>query len=479
MHVTSRSILKAVWIGLIGAVTATPSVTLNPADFSPKNVIRRDVCIIGGGSTGTYSAVQLSDMGKSVIIVEAVDRLGGHTETYTDPTTNTTIDIGVLEWHQLDIVKKYLARFNIPLTIASSSSPGVVNEYADFSTGKIVSGFTPPNFTEALGEYVVQAAKYPDLGNGFYLPDPVPEDLLLPYGEFIKKYSLESFAYFHFNFAQGLGNLFNQLTLYVFKNFGLDVIRDLSIGFLVTAQHDNSALYEAAQAELSSKDAVLLQSRVIAMDRNTPSQAKVLVQTPSGPKLIIAQKIILTIPPKLNNLHGWDLSHQETELFSQFKNSGYWTGLLRNTGIPDNVSLTNTGANTQYNVLDLPGAYGFSPTSVPGLRTCFYGSDTSSLSDAQVQANIIAEVKRLHTAGTFTTPATEPEFAIFSAHTPFELTVSAEAIRAGFYTKLYALQGQRNTFYTGAAFHTHDSSLLWQFTQALLPSVVGNLTGGA
>ena len=37
--------------------------------------------------------------------------------------------------------------------------------------------------------------------------------------------------------------------------------------------------------------------------------------------------------------------------------------------------------------------------------------------------------------------------------------------------KLNALQGRNRTFYTGAAFHTHDSSLLWQFTEALLPRI--------
>jgi hypothetical protein len=38
-------------------------------------------------------------------------------------------------------------------------------------------------------------------------------------------------------------------------------------------------------------------------------------------------------------------------------------------------------------------------------------------------------------------------------------------IANGFYRDLYALQGRRHTFYNGAAFQTHDSSLLWQFTE--------------
>ncbi|KIJ29763.1 hypothetical protein M422DRAFT_115975, partial [Sphaerobolus stellatus SS14] len=69
------------------------------------NIITRDVAVIGGGSTGTYGAIRLKDYGKSVVVIEAKDKLGGHTETYHDPSTGTTIDIGVLEWHDLPIVR--------------------------------------------------------------------------------------------------------------------------------------------------------------------------------------------------------------------------------------------------------------------------------------------------------------------------------------------------------------------------------------
>lgn len=80
---------------------------------------------------------------------------------------------------------------------------------------------------------------------------------------------------------------------------------------------------------------------------------------------------------------------------------------------------------------------------------------------------------RLRTAGTLNT--TTPEFAAYESHTPFELTVPKEAIAGGFYKDLYALQGQRHTWYTGAAFHTHDSSLLWQFTEGLIPDILAGL----
>jgi hypothetical protein len=60
---------------------------------------------------------------------------------------------------------------------------------------------------------------------------------------------------------------------------------------------------------------------------------------------------------------------------------------------------------------------------------------------------------------------------ICSLFEPFGLTVPASAITSGFYKKVYALQGEKNTFYTGAAFIAHDSPLLWEFTKALLPNI--------
>src|SRR5215472_13361476 len=38
--------------------------------FTESNIIERDVCIIGGGASGTYAAVRLLQSGKSVALIE-------------------------------------------------------------------------------------------------------------------------------------------------------------------------------------------------------------------------------------------------------------------------------------------------------------------------------------------------------------------------------------------------------------------------
>jgi hypothetical protein len=475
MGLTRKSVLKligaggaAATLGRAGAAALpAPTTAVSTDGFAASNVITRDVVVIGGGSSGTYAAIRLRDLGKSVVVVETGDRLGGHTHTYTDPGTGATIDIGVVVWHELPIVRDYFARFDVPLVKASFDQAGQTSVYVDYRTGKVVPGYAPSDPSAALGAYAAQLSQYPYLEAGFDLPNPVPPDLLLPWGDFVKKYNLGAAVNTIFNFGQGLGDILKQPTLYVMKNFGLDILRNLSVGFLTTERHDNSELYEKAQAELGAD--ALLRSRVIATDRDAAGYANLLVQTPSGLKIIRAKKIVLTAPPKLDNLFGFDLDATETSLFAQFGNSAYYTGLLRNSGIPDNLSVNNIGDGTPYNLPSLPGVYSISPTGVPGLHSVKYGSP-KQLSDTQVKADILAAVKRLRTAGTVPT-ATTPEFAVFASHSPFELTVSPSAIQNGFYRKLYALQGRNRTYYTGAAFHTHDSSLLWQFTEALLPSI--------
>jgi heterodisulfide reductase subunit A-like polyferredoxin len=73
-------------------------------NFPLKDTIVRDVCIIGGGSTGTFSAIRFRDRGESVVVIERKDRLGGHTETYQDSITGLTTEAGVVAWVNFTVV---------------------------------------------------------------------------------------------------------------------------------------------------------------------------------------------------------------------------------------------------------------------------------------------------------------------------------------------------------------------------------------
>ncbi|KAK9452711.1 hypothetical protein V1511DRAFT_134897 [Dipodascopsis uninucleata] len=433
--------------------------------FGACNIITRDVIVLGGGSSGTYSAIQLKDSGKSVVVVEQKDTLGGHTETYVDPSTNATVDYGVIYFHTTDIVKTYFERLNVSYTIEPATND-IETIYYDFSKGVNATSYNATNVEGALMKYVELLAKYSYIEDGFDLEYPVPEDLLIPFGLFIKKYDIEDLITIVFSFGQGLGNILDQPTLYVFKNFGTEIVEALQTGFISITSHDTHEIYEKAETVLGTEN-LLLSSRLLYVDR-TKDFVEVAVKTPNGIKIIHAKKILVTIPPKVENLVSFDLDETEYSIFSQFINTAYYTSLIRTSGLPNDVAFANAGVDTLYNLPPLPGVYSFTPTGISGLLGVKYGSP-AIIPDEVVKADIVADVKKWN-------PEAEVEFAVFSSHSPFELTVPSALIERYFYRDLYGLQGHSNTFYTGAAFHTQDSSMLWKFTlEKVLPKIIASL----
>lgn len=126
----------------------------------------------------------------------------------------------------------------------------------------------------------------------------------------------------------------------------------------------------------------------------------------------------------------------------------------------------------------MPALYSITPsgvfgnTGVPGLKDVTFGASSALASDADVKAAIVTGITEFQTANGFTTAShLQPELVAYNSHAPYALRVSAQAVEAGFYAKLTALQGARNTYWTGAAFDKHDSSDLWAFTEGLVGKI--------
>ncbi|KAI1375698.1 amine oxidase, flavin-containing superfamily [Hypoxylon crocopeplum] len=445
---------------------------MDPSAYSLDDIIVRDVAIIGGGSSGTYTAVRVRDHGKSVVVIEKKDTLGGQAETWINPFTGYTVDLGVVVFAHIQAVTDYFARFNVSLV----TLPSIVGEleYVDFASGSSVS-FTPPSpeaFKTALNSYLVQLEKYPELQDGFNMSYPVAPDLLLSFRDFVEKYQLQDLVPQVFASNQGYSPLLDISMLYIFKYLNADQVRSFTESLLTTANHNVQELYEKVVGFLGPD--ALLSSTVLAMDRSSsgrqPWPVRILVQTPAGRKLILAKKMVSTPPPLPAQLTGYDLSRDERKIFGQFHASGYYSGLLNNTGL--NESLFATGPGQPYNVPVLPGPYAMSANQ--GLTQVYYGSP-SVMSEDEVKKDIASRIQKVQKARGISTDA-EPEWLAFANHAPFNLMVSNEAIRKGFYKDLYGLQGQHNTFYHGAAWHTQDSSLLWKFTDNfLIPVLLASL----
>jgi hypothetical protein len=447
--------------------------SLDPSSYDAADVIYRDVAVIGGGSSGVYAAIRLQDYNHSVVVVEKNNYLGGHAQTYTDPVNNWTIDYGVIIFSNISVVTDYFARFDVPLTsFSASSAAGSSRKYVDFTTGEVASNFTQPNSTaisSAFPGFAQQLAKYPGINIGFNMTYPVDEDLLLPFGEFLAKYDLDVLAYLSYQYHQGLVPHLNMTTLYVLKSFNTFDFQSIVSSFLTTQNHNTGELYQKAGEQLGGD--ALLNSTVLSMDRSS-SPVKVLVQTPTGKKLIVAKKLLSSIPPLIDNLSGYDLSNNETSLFSQFFSNGYYSGILNNTGI----TTTNYQAVDPQEIeggVPYDGLYGFSKNAGSNLTQVYYAVPSPIPLD-QVKTAVNTALQKTQQSQEL--PVTEPEWLALGDHAPFNLMVSNEAIQNGFYVDLYALQGERNTWYTGAAWTTQSSTVLWTFfEECVLPNILASL----
>jgi hypothetical protein len=445
-------------LGVMGAAAAAP---LLPRTGGKPRVIRRDVCVLGGGSAGTYAAVRLGDLGRSVVVIEAKDRLGGHTETYHDPATGGTIDIGVVVLEDEPVVRKHFGRFGVELTSLAGGGDGGTTAYVDFRTGKPVD-YTPVA-PAALPAYLQEISRFGPIDTVPDLPDPVPAELVAPFGDFVEKHNLQSIVPLAFAYGQGIGDLLGLPAFYAINLFGQGVAgKLLGGGYVTTAAGNNSLLYERATEYLG--DNVLLSTRAVRIER-TRSGVRVLTDGPQGPQLIEARKLVVTVPPLVRNLGALDLDGTERSLLGKFTSGAYYTAVVRLSGLPAGVGLSNVAAETPYNLPPLPGLYMVGPSPIPGLYNVKYGS-LSPLPDAVVRREIEAGIARVAKAGTY--PVKFEGFAVYSGHVPFELHVGARDIAGGFYKRLNALQGRNNTYWSGAAWHSHNSARIWVGLETLL-----------
>lgn len=471
----SRLLTCAIYLSL-AASKAIPEVSFSPsfeaADYRPEDVILRDIAIVGGGASGTYAAVRLQqDFHKSVVVVEKKKGLGGHTETYHVPESTDTIDVGVLAFHDLPSTRDFFARFDIPLTKLSFDLGDLTT--LDFRDGRHVSVPVDQNATlDAFKRYAGHLDSFSTLTEGFVFPLPVPQDLLLPFGQFARKFNYTAIITSIWQISQGYGDILNLPTLYILKTFGPEILRSLREGFLTSLRHNNHAIYEKALESLGNMN-VLLESSIVAMDRDfSDTFAHAVVSTPYGYKLLRVKEFLFTIPPQIDNLVGFDLNAEETALFSQFRSNDYCTGLLQKVPLAANSVLSNMVMKpSTFYLPRLPASYNLGPVHASSKLTNVKFCSNVTMSWQHIQGQIIAETTRV-------VPKSTPELVFLSSHGPFGLHVSTESIAKGFYQSLYQLQGKRRSFWTGAAWHTYDSSLLWNFTEPIIRQMQREISHG-
>ncbi|GKT55252.1 flavin-containing superfamily amine oxidase [Colletotrichum tofieldiae] len=442
-----------------------------------------DVAIIGGGSAGIHAAIQLKDAGATFAVIEKKSQIGGHAETWTNPKTGIPANVGVVLFENTEVVSNYFSRLNVSIVKTNPLSTAGPSKSYDFSLGFPIPAQNAS--ATAAQQQALQAAaqaystnvlaKYPWIDQGYLVPDPVPEELTIPFGELAQKYNFTALLTVIAQFNWYTGDISTIPALYGIKGLGPALLNNIFGQFIVSGNGDTRALYNAAANELG--DSVLLNANVVEVKRDVKidkhtTGVTVLVQQPNQPpKLIRARKLLVAIPPTLKNVGTYDLTAEERTLFSKFGGLGYWAGVATIPGL--NISLTNVGVQTTFNQPVIPGTNGFNSYGSPGDFLVAVGFHNTDYTTADAQAILRKNLATLAAVGGVPKDAAETvTFPFSSDHGPYNLRVSAEEIKAGFYGKFLALEGKRNTYWAGAVFTGHNSGLVWNFNEGtVLPAL--------
>ncbi|KAH6673083.1 amine oxidase [Halenospora varia] len=456
----------------------------NAAAFA-KRIIYKDVVILGGGASGSHAAVRLrEDFNKSIVLVEKQNNLGGHVETYIDPVSGIPYDYGVNSYTEYGGAKAFFTRFNVSLVTPTRKT--LNTSYVDFTSGKPLIGYERPssaNVTLALTKYLKIAEQYESilLPGYFNLPSEIPEELLTKFSDFVAKYGLEA-AVPSIQQVTGfaLGNFGEELTLYVMQEFNAPMARTfLGInGGWVPASHRNQDIYDNI-ATLLGND-VLYSTTVISSERHDTG-VELLVRSDKGEVThIIAKKLLVSFGLTPDNLASLSLSREEKDVFSTWDLSTGYCGIVTHPSLPINGSLINTPVSAvPANYLALPAipfVTRFEYMGDKNFRVLFTGTHTANWTIPKAQSSTNEAFSILAAAGTVpSTNGISLNFAAFTDHTTTHSHVSAEIVRAGFYKKLYALQGGRSTFFTGRAWTSQFTTILWEYNnQYLLPKLLAS-----
>lgn len=200
------------------------------------------------------------------------------------------------------------------------------------------------------------------------------EDFYIPFEDSVEKYGIQAVVPTMYNYNPGVRDVLANPTAEQFGYLGLNMVKSGFEGFLMTARHNSSELYTKAEAELSSTPS-LLNSEVTSADRGEEEESiSLVVRTPQGDKLILAKKLLVAIPPKLDFLAPFDLGDQEKTLFSKWIDEGYYVSIVKNTGFPENDSITNAAQDSPYNFPQLPASYSFALSGLPNLQITTYAT---------------------------------------------------------------------------------------------------------
>jgi hypothetical protein len=441
--------------------------------ISEQDVIEKEVCILGAGGAGCYTAIQLQDRNISTIVLEKSSRIGGHSETYRERGDRNFCDIGVRLYPDVPIVRQYYDRMGVRLTSVDLTKGRRI--YVDVKTGERapVKEPNPLLIWFALWRYErIIKKNFSFLEKpGIQLPATVPEDLTLPFEAFLHKYKLGRSYKPITHYLQGQGAVKNLPALYALKNISPAVTKCARTNSFVAAASGVDTLYEKIQVKMG--EALRCNVQVQSIRRNV-EVIEITATQDRSPLNIRCRKLYVTFPPTLTNMESFDLDQQEKSVFEKFKSFYYWTVMVKISGLPTDTVFFPIDGTDPLTGQVIPGIYTIVPTSMPETYNILYGSE-QPLTEQEVLDDITGFVQRM--SNNLTGQEIKLDSVdLFRLHTPFGTHVTPDEICNSFYQSLLALQGHRNTYYLGAAVDTNESRSVWIHAADIVQTLFGQST---
>lgn len=172
----------------------------------------------------------------------------------------------------------------------------------------------------ALVRYLDIVSEYqPWFENGYFQTGEVPEDLLLPFGEFLQKHDLVP-ALGILRALLWLSDTLDTPTWHVLAVVGEPQLRAFGLGlagpaFKWPGTYSSETLFDNVLD--SMKEDVLLESTVSSSNR-TDDGVSLNIQTPNGQRVVNAKKLLIAATPSPDNTAPWDLDSNEQAMFAKF-----------------------------------------------------------------------------------------------------------------------------------------------------------------
>jgi len=440
-----------------------------------------------------YAGVSLADAGYTdLLIFDSFNGVGGHCDTVRTATTweeagvivypDTALanQLGYGRWN-LDVAA-IVKRFAGEDAIIDPLLNNVPSYIAWVEQGLLLGGPLPatpptPEFLEAFARYTeIMSTRLLWLDTLDHVPNPIPQELRVSLSEWIELNNLTAIreTFFATNyFYGGLGNLEN-ITAF-------DGLLQRSISNLIygnpqyprawfSVKNGCQSVYDGMRAYLG-ESSFRLGSTIESIRRpnNDRSAAPITIRGKQNGVNFVerCERLIVAIPPTLDNLAPLELSNQERDLFSSVTYKYYFTGILQAKG--------GTLANTGHLLLNIDPTRPGGRPPLPNFLISYRKFDTGPvvyqsfserpITDQQMKSTTDALLAKLNQGGIYTNVTS----AVQWKH-QFNPTWSRDVLSQPIapHNRLDALNGHLRTFYVGALRSTGSTMVIWHQTKRVI-----------